>query len=290
MKDSNCKTGADTQDMLNDLRIASPCSVPWETMGETSSEAVRFCGQCSKNVYDISKLTTAEAGLLLQQGQASGNMACMQLYRRFDGTIITDDCPVGLRRIRDTWRRVKSVAAAVIAFFVLGVPGAQSRDPQATRGKVAAPAQNETPVYRGEPQMTGGKPVAVPTHTSGMVAPGFPTKNAPGNWEDLAMKKPSIKALSDRIKKLETKPNITESDTNKTLKLRLQMAQEADKQMVPAFAQAELGKLYDAALASKPHEKADKPLLRNILKARIDNAHILKVDESVFQEQLKKLD
>lgn len=41
----------------------------------------------------------------------------MQLYRRFDGTIITDDCPVGLRRIRDTWRRVKSVAAGAAAFL-----------------------------------------------------------------------------------------------------------------------------------------------------------------------------
>jgi hypothetical protein len=53
MTDSDC-----TKRMLNDLQIASPCLVPWKSMDETASEAVRFCGQCSKNVYDISKLTT----------------------------------------------------------------------------------------------------------------------------------------------------------------------------------------------------------------------------------------
>lgn len=40
----------------------------------------------------------------------------MRLYRRADGTIITDNCPVGLRKIRD---RLKLTAAAVLAIFVI---------------------------------------------------------------------------------------------------------------------------------------------------------------------------
>lgn len=288
MKDSDC-----TKRMLNDLQIASPCSVPWSTMGETASEAVRFCGQCSKNVYDISKLSTDEAALLLQQGAASGSLPCMQLYRRFDGTVITDDCPVGLRRIRDTWRRVKSVAAGAAAFFLVGLPSAaQNKDLPVVKGKVAAPNQfksSEPSVLRGEPMMTGGKPVMGPNHTGGIVAPSVPVKNAAANWEAVAMTKPSIKSLASRIKKMEAKPNISERDMEPIFKLRLQMAQEADKQMVPAFAQAELMKLYDAVSVMNAGSNANKPLLRDILKARIANARLLKVDDSVFQEQLQKL-
>lgn len=257
-------------------------------MGETASEAVRFCGQCSKNVYDISKLSTDEAALLLQQGAASGSLPCMQLYRRFDGTIITDDCPVGLRRIRDSWRRVKSAAAAAVAFFLVGLPtAAQNKDGSVTKGKVAAPVAS--PALRGEPTMTGGKPMMLPHHTGGMVAPSAPVKSASARWEEVAMTKPSIKSLADRIKKLEAKPNISESEIETTFKLRLQMAEEADKQMVPAFAQAELAKLYDAAYAVNPGSNLNKSLLRDILKARIANARLLKVDDSAFQEQLQKL-
>jgi len=285
VKDSKTAKGR-----LNDLQIASPCSVPWNTMGETSNDAIRFCSQCSKNVYDISKLTSAEAGLLLQQGEASGNFACMQLYRRFDGTVITDDCPVGLRRIRDSWRQLRKVAAAVAAFFLIGLPlASQSKDQQGLKGKVAAPIQTEPSPLRGEPTVTGGKPMAIPAHTAGMPAYIAPLANAPGNWEEIAMKKPSIRSMADRIKKLEAKPNISPGEIAKTLRLRLQMAQEADKQMVPAFAQAELAKTYDAACQLKTSREADKSLLRDILKARIANARMLKVDDSLFQEQLQKI-
>ncbi len=285
MTDSDC-----TKRMLNDLQIASPCSVPWKSMDETASEAVRFCGQCSKNVYDISKLTTAEAALLLQQGAASGTLPCMQLYRRFDGTIITDDCPVGLRRIRDIWRRVKSVAAGTVAFFLVGLPlAAQNRDLPATKGKVAAPAPAAPPILRGEPSITGGKPMMVPSHTGGMVAPSLPVKNSAASWAEVAMSKPSIEALAIRIKKMEAKPDASERDLPQILKLRLQMAQEADRLMVPAFAQIELAKLYDAAYQMKAGSNTDNSLLRDILKERIANARLLKIDDSVFQEQLQKL-
>ena len=44
---------------LEDLRIASPCPVAWESM--TGDERVRHCRECGLNVYDISRLTRAEA-------------------------------------------------------------------------------------------------------------------------------------------------------------------------------------------------------------------------------------
>ncbi|MCA9816930.1 MAG: hypothetical protein KC652_17585 [Cyanobacteria bacterium HKST-UBA01] len=98
-------------DLLNKLYIAAPCSVPWDSM--EGDDRVRHCGQCALNVYDVSKLTTKEAADLIRNKE---DRLCMRLYRRADGTIITDNCPVGLRRIRD---RLKLTAAAVLAIFVI---------------------------------------------------------------------------------------------------------------------------------------------------------------------------
>ena len=98
-------------DLLNKLYIAAPCSVPWDSM--EGDDRIRHCGQCALNVYDVSKLTTREAADLIRNKE---DRLCMRLYRRADGTIITDNCPVGLRRIRD---RLKLTAAAVLAIFVI---------------------------------------------------------------------------------------------------------------------------------------------------------------------------
>jgi len=275
-------TANDTSDMLNGLQIASPCSVPWSTMGETDNNAVRFCGQCSKNVYDISQLSTAEAGLLLQQGTAAGSLPCMQLYRRFDGTVITDDCPVGLRRIRDSWRRLKSSAAATLALFLVGLPALAQNDIRAEKGKVAAPAQT-----RGEP-MLGGRPMMMPT--TGLVAPNVAGNAATEKWQAVAMSKASIKSLAEKIKKLQSKGDLSKEDQLKVLRLRLQMAQEGDKQKVPAFAQCELKQLQVSAQNAVLGKQVEKSLLQDILKARINNAQILKVDDSEFKTQLTNLE
>ena len=98
-------------DLLNKLYIAAPCSVPWESM--EGDDRIRHCGQCALNVYDVSKLTTKEAADLIRNKEGR---LCMRLYRRADGTIITDNCPVGLRKIR---YRLKLTAVAVLAIFVI---------------------------------------------------------------------------------------------------------------------------------------------------------------------------
>jgi hypothetical protein len=72
-------------------------------------DRVRFCDLCNLNVYNIAQLTRREAEELI--GKTEGRI-CARLYRRADGTIITKDCPVGLRAIR---RRAAKVAGAVFA-------------------------------------------------------------------------------------------------------------------------------------------------------------------------------
>lgn len=102
---------------LSDLRIASPCTVDWESM--TGTDQVRHCDQCNLNVYNLSDMTTQEAQALI--ARTEGRL-CARMLRRDDGTVITQDCPVGLAAARAKVARVAarigSIAAAVVAAIV----------------------------------------------------------------------------------------------------------------------------------------------------------------------------
>lgn len=92
---------------LDDVRVASPCSASWQAM--KGDDRVRFCGSCEKNVYDLSALTRDEAEDLIRG--AEGRL-CVRFYRRRDGTVLTQDCPVGLRAVR---RRLALLGAGLAA-------------------------------------------------------------------------------------------------------------------------------------------------------------------------------
>lgn len=98
---------------LDTLYIATPCPAKWEDM--TGDDKVRACALCQKNVYNISNMTRSEAEELLSENDSS---LCVGYYRREDGTIITDDCPVGLKQIRNSWRFVKKVAAGLLGLLL----------------------------------------------------------------------------------------------------------------------------------------------------------------------------
>jgi len=97
---------------LDRLYVSSPCNADWETM--PGDERVRFCSQCHLNVYNITALTRKQAEKLI--AETEGRL-CAKLYRRADGTIITRDCPVGIRAIK---RRVSRVANAALG-AILGI-------------------------------------------------------------------------------------------------------------------------------------------------------------------------
>jgi hypothetical protein len=160
-----------TSRILDDVRVASPCSASWQEM--TGTDRVRFCRHCQKNVYNLSAMSRQEAAAFV--GQRQGR-TCIQFYRRADGTMLTDDCPVGWRLVRRAARRSWALLAgglvAVLALFIAGVgygsakrPGALRQlepfttlfawlDPQPAVDSVpppAPPAPPTTPmVFRGE--------------------------------------------------------------------------------------------------------------------------------------------
>lgn len=145
---------ADPKTLLDDIRIASPCTANWNEM--TGTDSVRFCGECKLNVYNLSNMTSAEAADLV--GRTEGRL-CVRLYRRKDGTTITKDCPVGLRAaVRRATRAAGAVLTAVFGLFS-GVVArtawadapeetcsssstmtvAESEEPPVVMGKIAAP-------------------------------------------------------------------------------------------------------------------------------------------------------
>lgn len=92
---------------LNQLQVATPCTVSWDAM--KGDDQVRLCGDCKCNVYNISEMSLDEISHLLEKKEGR---TCVRFFRRFDGTVITDDCPTGLRAAR---RRLMKVAMAIAA-------------------------------------------------------------------------------------------------------------------------------------------------------------------------------
>ena len=106
------------------VSVAAPCPADWEAM--VGGDRVRFCGQCELNVYNLTAMTRDEAESLITRTEGR---LCVRFYRRKDGSIITEDCPVGFRALKRRARRIKqAVAASVLAFLTgIGAHGAANR-------------------------------------------------------------------------------------------------------------------------------------------------------------------
>ncbi len=83
--------------ILGRIGVASPCSAKWGEM--VGDERERFCLSCDKQVFNISAMARAEAEAFLAS-RVEGDPACIRFYRRADGTVLTGDCPTGVRRKR----------------------------------------------------------------------------------------------------------------------------------------------------------------------------------------------
>jgi len=92
---------------INSLKVASPCPMSWDQM--KGDDRSRHCNLCELNVHNIAGLSTREVEDLVT---TSEGRLCVRLFRRADGSVITQDCPVGLRKYR---QRVAGIASAAFA-------------------------------------------------------------------------------------------------------------------------------------------------------------------------------
>lgn len=110
--------------------VEIPCPTSWDKM--TGNDSVRFCSQCSLNVYNIANMTDKEAEAVFAKG-TNGERLCARLYRRPDGTIMTDNCPRALRKIRNASRWLKTKIVACFGLLASLAAPAQADNPTQTK-------------------------------------------------------------------------------------------------------------------------------------------------------------
>lgn len=98
--------------VLDNVRIASPCSADWNQM--IGDNRKRFCGECKLNVYNLSAMSRTEAENLILN--AEGRL-CVKFYRRADGSVLTQDCPVGWARVKQRTKLFVTAAASLLFTF-----------------------------------------------------------------------------------------------------------------------------------------------------------------------------
>ena len=104
---------------LKNVHVASPCTANWTQM--SGDNRVRRCPECKLNVYNLSAMSRREAEELISSREGR---LCVRFYQRADGTVLTHDCPVGLRQLV---RKVSRIAGtALSALMSVGFCAAQS--------------------------------------------------------------------------------------------------------------------------------------------------------------------
>ena len=140
--------------LLSSMQVAAPCSESWDAM--TGDQRARFCGKCEKNVYDISAMTSDAAEEFLRQQVGE---VCVRFHRRADGTVMTADCPVGVRR-----RRIRRVAVLATAGGMLAAGAAAAMTATTTQGAAHV----------------GGRPGVVPAQAAIELTPAPQTMHTQG--------------------------------------------------------------------------------------------------------------
>lgn len=155
------------EDVMKGARIATPCTANWDEM--VGDDKVRHCAQCQLNVLNAAAMTdeeVLEAMVRVTQGQR----VCMRMYRRADGTFLTKDCPVGLRKLQQQARRVAGLISSGLALF-LTLPGfAQQAGSEKKCDGKNKPRWHSTIKTSAPATVNGGK-----TATS----PSLPVNNTP---------------------------------------------------------------------------------------------------------------
>jgi hypothetical protein len=111
------------------------------------NERMRFCADCKLNVYNLSGMTGDEAENLITN--AEGRL-CVRFYRRLDGTIITQNCPVGWAKVKARTKIYATAAFSLIMTFLSGLFFASmftKRTPTPVMGAIPARPTPSPTVY-----------------------------------------------------------------------------------------------------------------------------------------------
>ncbi|HEY6339483.1 MAG TPA: carboxypeptidase-like regulatory domain-containing protein [Candidatus Sulfotelmatobacter sp.] len=141
----------------------------------TGDNRSRHCAQCNLNVYNFSEMTAAEIEQLI--AASAGQRLCGRLYQRPDGTILTRDCPVGLRaRIRRVSPRLTAALAAAISLVFATQACSWQTSP--LQGQLLPPTPQQTTPQPGTAVMGDIVPPVITGFNLTVVASGAPVPQA----------------------------------------------------------------------------------------------------------------
>lgn len=159
---------------LDNIQVASPCHARWNDMN--GDERARFCGQCQKNVYNLSAMTRAQIGSLVREKEGK---FCGRFYRRADGRLLTADCPSRLRRMRERLAGIGGALCALLFSLAGCSPRQTTSAPTHTTGRalmgdVAVPTTacttNPTPAIMGKIALPAPSPATNPPVLMGEIS------------------------------------------------------------------------------------------------------------------------
>jgi hypothetical protein len=170
---------------LDHIKIAAPCFADWDQMFSFEGERVRFCSQCNLNVYNLSDMSRQEAEALVTKTEGR---LCVRFYRRADGSILTQNCPAGLRAIK---RRVAWAAQVILGMVSSLVPvlglytfvqppvhmGAMSYAPPPKRGELRVDPGQSKPESHGKAKRHDQGVIQAAPETSSATSPAPSRKN-----------------------------------------------------------------------------------------------------------------
>ena len=154
--------------VLDNIRVATPCAADWNQM--TGDDRTRHCGECRKNVYNLSGMTRDEAEALLIERNGD---VCVRYFQRHDGTILLADCSVGVSRRR----RRRLIAAGAATLLATGA---------------AAAALGSTPRCKGDGEMVMGAVGPAYTAPAEQVQVEPPMREIKGKYEGAPAPQPKM--------------------------------------------------------------------------------------------------
>ena len=114
----------------------------------TGDERVRQCAMCSRPVYNLSTMKGHEIAELIRETEGR---RCVRFHRRADGTMLTEDCPVGLQRARrKAIGKVAALASLVFGGLAWKMFGDSEIEYPAVMGVMAVP-EELTERYQPQP-------------------------------------------------------------------------------------------------------------------------------------------
>jgi hypothetical protein len=100
--------------LLQNVFVEKSCPVSWDSM--SGDDKVRLCSQCNLNVHNLSSMSEKEAAIMVKRRQTE--RTCVFMYRRKDGSVVTDNCP---RKLRDLRNKIAGAAAMFLLVLSYGI-------------------------------------------------------------------------------------------------------------------------------------------------------------------------